>query len=476
MHAHEWHPTRDLGSFRDPSGHVFLFGKRVVRAIYPAGMASYCSVEGSGLLSELADRRLLLSGRRLDPQEIDFSLFASPRGDLPSAVIEHPRLPLISYPYEWTFSQLRDAALAHLDLQIFAFDRNFVLADATPYNMQFSENGLHHIDVLSLRPYREGEYWAGYNQFCRLFLVPLLIEAWNGVPFQPFLKGSLDGMKLSDAQYLLPKSKRLLSLNGLLHIAIHARSERSSSSSRLGDSHKPIRSMPRSRYRAMLTELRVWIEGLKSGRKAKSFWNEYSSVNSYTGRMRDKKKAFVSKFISDQRVTSLWDIGGNAGDFSAVALGRGAGFAVVIDSDLDSLEAAYDRRIRDKLHLLPLVMDCADPSAGAGWNQRERKGLQERANADAVLALAVVHHLAIGRNIPLQEVVNWLMSLAPRGAIEFVPIEDPMVQQMLTLRDVVFSDYHETAFREYVSHRGRITDEHRFSENERLLISFERLQ
>ena len=223
----------------------------------------------------------------------------------------------------------------------------------------------------------------------------------------------------------------------------------------------------------MLTEMRAWIETLKPGRKAKSFWNEYSAVNSYTEYMRDTKKAFVSQFTSNQTVTSLWDIGGNTGDFSAVALGEGAGHAVVIDSDLDSLEAAYTRRKRDGLHLLPVVMDCADPSACAGWNQGERKGLHGRANADAILALAVVHHLAVGRNIPLEEVVKWLMSLAPRGIVEFVPIEDPMVQQMLTLRDVVFSDYHETAFREYVGRGGRIIDEHRFSENGRLLISFE---
>ena len=454
---------------------MFLFGERVVRAIYPAGMANYRSVEGSGVLSELIEQGFLIPGRRLDSREIDYSRLASPRGEVPCAAIEHPRLPLITYPYEWTFSQLKDAALVHLDLQIFALDRNFVLTDATPYNMQFTGNGLFHIDVLSLRPYREGEYWVGYNQFCRLFLIPLLFEAWNGVPFQPFLKGSLDGMKLSDAQYLLPKMKRLLSLNGMLHITLHASSERSNSSSTLRNGDKPRRPIPRSRYRAMLTEMRAWIESLKPGRKAKSFWNEYSTINSYTEYMRDTKKAFVSRFTSDHKVTSLWDIGGNTGDFAAVALGEGADHAVVIDSDLDSLEDAYTRRKRDGLHLLPLVMDCADPSACAGWNQGERKGLHERANADAILALAVVHHLAVGRNIPLQEVVKWLMSLAPRGIVEFVPIEDPMVQQMLTNRDVVFSDYHEAAFREYVGRSGRIIDEHRFSENGRLLISFERL-
>jgi ribosomal protein L11 methylase PrmA len=474
MHASELFPLRDPGSFRDPGGHVFQLGDRVVRAIYSAGMANYRSVEETGVLSELVEQGFLIPAREVSPQEIDYARLASPRGDVPCAAIEHPRIPLITYPYEWTFSQLKDAAVAHLDLQIFALDRNCVLTDATPYNMQFSDSGLFHIDVLSLRPYREGEYWVGYNQFCRLFLVPLLIEAWTGVPFQPFLKGSLDGMKLSDAQYLLPKTKRLLSLNGLLHITIHAGSERANSSSTLKATDKAARSLPRRRYRAMLTEMRAWINGLESGRKSKSFWNEYSTTNSYTDHMRDVKRAFVAKFARDHDVISLWDIGGNMGDFSAVALAEGTRHAVVIDTDLDSLEAAYVRRKRDGLHLLPLVMDCADPSACAGWNQEERKGLHQRANADASLALAVVHHLCVGRNIPLQEVVEWLVSLAPRGVVEFVPKEDPMVQQMLALRDVEFSDYHETAFREYVGQVGRITAEHRFSENGRLLISYER--
>ncbi|MGI9424416.1 MAG: class I SAM-dependent methyltransferase, partial [Hyphomicrobiaceae bacterium] len=461
-------PVRDSGSFRDPSGHVFLCGERVVRTVNSVGMKNFRNVESTGVLSQLAELGYLIPTRELGPQDIDFSTLTSPRGERPCLAIEHPRLPVISYPYEWTFSQLKDAAITHLDLQIAAFDRNVVLTDATPYNMQFSNNGLLHIDVLSLRPYREGEYWAGYNQFCRLFLMPLLLEAWRGVPLQPLLRGCLDGMQLSDAQYLLPATKRFLSINGFLHITVHANSERSNSSRAKQDISTSARPIPRKRYRAMLTEMREWIKGLQTGRKTKSFWNEYSEVNSYSQHMHDVKKDFVARFVRHFKVVSLWDIGGNTGDFSTVALGEGARHATVIDGDLDSLEQAYARRKDTALHLLPLVMDCADPSACGGWNQQERKGLNQRATADAILALAVVHHLAIGRNIPLQGVIEWLVSLAPRGIIEFVPIDDPMVTQMLMFRDVVFADYDEVKFRSYLGHVARIVEEHRFSDNGRL--------
>jgi len=446
----------------------------VVRTVNSVGLANFRNVEQTGVLTRLQELGHLVPTRELGPLDIDFSTLAGPRGEVPSVALEHPRLPLISYPYEWTFSQLKDAAIAHLDLQIVAIDSNVVLTDATPYNMQFHESGLFHIDVLSLRPYREGEYWIGYNQFCRLFLVPLLLEAWSGVPFQPLLRGAIDGMKLSDAQYLLPAAKRFFSINGLLHITIHANSESSGSSSKKSDGKTTQRSIPKTRYRAMLTEMRAWIQGLQTGRRSKSFWNEYSEVNSYSQHMHEVKKTFVAKFIRNSEARSIWDIGGNTGDFSAVALDEGAHQATVIDGDLDSLEKAYTRRKDNALNMLPLVMDCADPSASLGWNQKERQGISQRARADAVLALAVVHHLAIGRNIPLQEVVDWLIGLAPRGIIEFVPKEDPMVKQMLMFRDVEFVDYNEAAFRSYVSRIGRIVDEHRFNDNGRLLVRFER--
>ncbi len=398
--------------------------------------------------------------------------FAGPRGELPEFVIRHPRVSTISYPFEWTFSQLKDAALAHLDLQIAAFDLGFVLSDATPYNMQFIEGKVLHIDVLSLRRYRPGEIWVGYNQFTRLFLLPLLLEAWRGVPFQAMLRGQTDGMSLVDAVKLLPFSKRYLSLIGLMHVTLQERAGRGAGSTQRGAATTV--NLPAARFKALLGELRASIAGLKSARMAPTFWSAYANVNTYSNEMQSVKGNFVRELVKRHGVRSIWDVGGNTGDYSAAALSAGAKHAVVLDGDLDSLETAYRRRTAGEPGLLPLYVDCADPSSNQGWNQAERKGLKERVNADAVLGLAVIHHMAIGRNIPLRSVVDWFLDLAPHGIIEFVPKSDPMVQQMLQNRDDVFLDYDESNFRAYLGTRATTIAEHRFTENGRLLVAYSR--
>ena len=388
-------------------------------------------------------------------------------------VIKHPRVPMISYPFEWTFSQLKDAALAHLDLQIAAFDLGLVLSDATPYNMQFFEGRVVHIDVLSLRPYRPGEIWVGYNQFTRLFLLPLLLEAWRGVPFQAMLRGQTDGMTLVDAVKLLPFTKRYLSLSGLMHVKLQERASRGRSSTGNATAGRHV-TLPANRFRAMLSEMRAFVATLQSARRAPTFWSAYAHVNTYSSEMQSVKSAFVQDLVRRNQIRSLWDIGGNTGDYAAAALAAGAEHAVVLDGDLDSLEQAYSRRLQGHPNLLPLFMDCADPTPSQGWDEAERRGLKARARIDAVLGLAVVHHMAIGRNIPLRAVVDWFVDLAPHGIIEFVPKSDPMVRQMLQHRDDVFLDYDEATFRSYLGARAQTTAEHRFAENDRVLISYTR--
>ncbi|MGE5548786.1 MAG: class I SAM-dependent methyltransferase [Solirubrobacterales bacterium] len=465
---------RDPGSFRDPSGYVYLDGGTVWRTVNACAESAYQALSDSGLIRELCDRGLLIDTVEEPAPALDLQRFAGARGEVPKRLLRHPRVPMISYPYEWTFSQLKDAALAHLDLQIAAFDKGFALSDATPYNMQFLGTKVVHIDVLSLRPYREGEIFAGHNQFCRLFLLPLLLEAWQGMPFQPLLRGRIEGIQPTDAINLLPAMKRWLSLRGLLHVTLPARLEKAGSSSRHGEVGK-LPTLPKARYRAILTDLRAWVAELRSGRKVPTFWKEYAGANSYSDTMQTVKRQFVADFVAASKPETVWDVGGNTGDYSEVALKTGAKRAVVLDTDLDCLEMAYARRKRDGLDLLPLLLDFADPSPSMGWNQSERLGLKERMNADGVVALAVIHHLAIGRNLPLQSVVNTLVKAGSSGIIEFVPKADPMVRGMLSHREDVFHDYDEEHFRQYLAEAGaRIVKEHRFEENGRLLAFFER--
>lgn len=477
--------SRDPGSFRDPAGHVFVLDEVVVRSVNPGAKASFEKVMASGVLGELARRGLMIptslddSGRSLEP-------FTGARGETPSFLLLHPRLDFISYAHEWTFSQLKDAALCHLDVQLGALERGITLSDASVHNIQFHRGKPLHIDPLSLRPYVDGEAWAGYNQFCRMFLLPLLIEAWAGIGFQPLLKGSVDGIPLEYGASLLPRHKLLTSMNGFLHVFLHARMTKSVSSSKPSDNQavkKPA--VPKSQHVALLKELRRWIAGLQSARSRKgntTYWSEYAAVNSYSSDMRQTKAGFVDRFArrlierrsasSSKARTLICDIGGNTGEYSKVTTDAGVDLAIIFDSDLDSLEAAYVR-YQSGVPVFPMLMDIADPSSSTGWDQSERKGLNERSSSvTGVLALAVIHHLCIGRNLPLKAVVRWLVSFAAEGVIEFVPKSDPMVQGLLSHREDVFSDYDEVHFLRYLNEVAHVTDSLRFDSNGRLLISY----
>jgi ribosomal protein L11 methylase PrmA len=463
---------RDSGSFRDPGGYVFVSGNDVVRTVNAPAAANFAALQRSGLLDSLPARGLLINSEILDVPPETLAAYAGARGETAQLLVKHPRVPFISYPYEWVFSQLKDAAIAHLDLQLAALERGFELSDATAYNMQFLGGKPVHIDVLSLRPYQEGKAWAGYNQFCRQFLLPLLIEAWAGVNFQKLYRGGIEGITFDDALAILPKRRLFTSPTGLLHVYLHGKTvARASSSTTAAGQAKPV---PKASYRAIIEQLRNFIRGLESKRRPTSYWQNYASINSYTGEMRDKKLGFVRDWAARHRPALFFDIGGNSGDYSQAAIDGGAGAAVVLDNDIDSLEHCYRSRTRQHGAILPVFMNLADPTPGMGWRQSERKGLDRRATAGGLIALAVIHHMVIRGNLPLDDAVDWLIGMAPCGVIEFVPKRDPMVAQLLRSREDIFPDYDAGSFRAAVSRRARITGEHEFHENGRLIISYER--
>jgi ribosomal protein L11 methylase PrmA len=235
----------------------------------------------------------------------------------------------------------------------------------------------------------------------------------------------------------------------------------------------PARPLPKTQYRSLLEHLRAFVGSLSSSRP-KSYWTAYAASNTYSDAMRGEKLDFVRRWASQAQPRSIIDIGGNTGDFSLAALESGAvSLALVVDSDVDAVEQGY--LARRSPALMHLVMNMADPSPDMGWRQAERQGLSARARQDGAIALAVIHHMVIGGNLPLPQVVEWLVGLAPKGVIEFVPKTDPMVAEMLLLRDDIFPDYTEENFLSLVSAKARITERHRFAQNGRLLVSYERL-
>lgn len=458
------HP--DPGSFRDPRGQIFHIGDRIFRSVTQAGADDYEFVRDSGLIERLQN-----DGRLIVSTSVAKDVLGDHARDV-VYVLEHPRLPLVSYPYEWPFPALKAAALHHLDIQLEALSDSVALSDASAYNIQFRGVQPVFIDLLSFRRYRDGEMWSGHRQFCEQFLNPLLLRAKLGVPHNAWYRGAQEGIGAADLRRLLPWRKKL-SRNVLIHVVAQAALQRTDLAQKDASLATEFK-FPRKKYRDLLTKMRAWIATLEPADKGKTVWKDYAQTHNYADAELSAKKDFIAHFCAAVEPQILWDLGCNTGEFSKVALENGAALSCAFDFDQGALEAAFARATHEHLMLQPLWLDAANPSPNQGWNEAERRGLKTRANADALLALAFVHHLAIGRNIPLRAVVDWIVDLAPQGVIEFVPKDDPKVIQLLALREDIFPDYSEANFRQFLLARASIVETRTVTDSGRVLFWFRR--
>ncbi|HEV2874859.1 MAG TPA: hypothetical protein VGW14_06885 [Thermoleophilaceae bacterium] len=420
------------GSFRDPESRVFYAGEDVYRALSRDGLGDFEALQATGLLD---DPRVVQTERAEDA--------AALRGLLvhePAAVLRHERIPFVSYPYEWTFSMLKDAALLQLDLLLAALDHDLVLKDSTPYNVQFKGARPVFVDVGSFERIREGEPWVGYRQFCMLYLYPLVLQAVKGVPFQPWLRGSIDGITPTQMRALLSFRDRFrkgMFSNVFLHAKLEARyADRPEQTKR-----EVKRLFKKELFVANVSKMRKLVERL-SWDPPEGVWTAYGERNSYTDDDARRKDDFVREVAASRGWNLVWDIGANNGRYSRIAA-EGARTVLAVDADQGPVELLYrDLRGEGGEQILPLTMNLADPSPGLGWRGLERRALAERGKPDLVLALALVHHMAIGANVPVKEFVDWLASLGAGLVIEFPTREDPMVKKLLApKRDGLHPDY-----------------------------------
>ena len=361
-------------------------------------------------------RRALEDGRIVATEEISPGL------------LRHERVPFVSYPYEWPFEMLREAALLELGLLDEALGEGFVLKDGTPYNVQWRGTEPVFVDVGSFERLREGEPWAGYRQFCALFLYPLLLQAYRGIAPQPWLRGSLDGIEPEQARALL-RGRDVLRRGVLAHVVLHARLD-----AKHADRERDVRSeLKQAGFRKELIQanvrrLRKLVEPLRP-KRGRSAWADYREIAPYSDQDAERKERFVRE-AGPARLA--WDLGANDGRF-ARALDAEA--VVAVDGDERVVGELYSRlRGEGSRTILPLVVDLADPSPGLGWLGLERRRLEERGRPDLVLCLALVHHLAIGRNVPFEELVGWLNGLGARLVVEFADRDDPMVERLLAAK------------------------------------------
>lgn len=449
-------------SFRDPGSGVLTSGDSFIRFFRGDAIRDFEQAEANGLLQRLVTSGRLLPFERVVPTP-DVEALAGPG----SLTVRQQALPFVSYPYEWPFSMLRAAALLQLDVLVEALRTGLSLKDGSAVNVQFLGANPVFIDLGSFLRHQGGP-WAGYAQFCRTCLNPLLLTSMMGVPFGPWLRGSPGGIEAADLSRLLPVWRKLRP-PVLTHVWLQAALQ-----NRIG-AVKPSSIKGRALTAKMLvktaTSLAGSITGLKPPKRPTG-WLEYRNPVSYSASARADKLTFVERVLTAAQPKCVWDVGSNNGEFAILAARQGA-YVVATDSAPDVVDALA-RRVEGEIgrRILPLIVDAADPSPAQGWAGGEWAAFADRGRFDLVLMLALVHHLRFGANVPLSRIVPWMAASAPRGIVEFVPKADPMVQQLLRWRADVFDDYDRTTFERLLRSHASIVEVHEVADSARTLYVF----
>ncbi|MGB0119401.1 MAG: hypothetical protein WBP55_00450 [Solirubrobacterales bacterium] len=417
------------GSFRDRDSRVVITDDAVLRALSPEGAGDWDALAATPLLEELVNR-----GDLIATKEVDLAVLEGAKDLLPTGVtrvLEHQRVPFVSYPYEWTFSQLQDAALLQLDLGIAAIDHGLNLKDATPYNVQFQGANPVFIDVGSFETIPEGLPWVGYRQFCMLYLYPLLFQAHKDIPFHPWMRGSIDGIQPIDAIKVFSLRDRLRK-GVFLHTSLHARLDRRANKSGPGDADAPKkeRTVKPEAVKAHMASMRRLVSKLK-WKTGETSWSGYRAHNTYSDDDDKAKQKFVSEVCASDKPALTWDMGCNDGAYSRLAA-ENSEKVVAFDFDHATVESLYrSLKAEGNTQILPLVGNLADPSPGLGWRGLERRTLSDRGTPDLMMALALIHHVSISANIPIAEFLDWVQDLGSNLLIEFPKRTDPMVRALL---------------------------------------------
>jgi len=421
-------------SFRDPCGFLFLAAGELYRQVNASYRADYDALQESGLYAQLVDAGALVAHEEVA---------VSPVTDNAYKVIKPERIPMITYPYEWSFSQLKDAALLTLDIQRKALDRGLTLKDASAYNVQFRGARPVFIDTLSFERLVENQPWVAYKQFCEHFLAPLALMAKKDVSLGQLLRTNIGGVPLALASRLLPWRTRF-SMSLGVHLHLHARTQRSNAAG--GNAQTGKGHFSKTAFLGLVENLRTAVQRLRWIPAGTEWADYYEDNNNYTSASLGAKESIVEQFLQREPLSTTWDLGANTGRFSRLA-SRYSTLVCAWDIDPACVEMNYlQLRGNDSQCVLPLLLDLANPTPAIGWHNRERMSLAERAPADMVLALGLIHHLAISHNLPFVKIAQFLSDTAQRTIIEFVPKQDSQVQKLLQTRTDIFTDYDQAAF------------------------------
>lgn len=458
----------EAGSFRDPAGKIFYKDNKVFRVLENEGIKRFKFLKSSGLLNDIIQKEFLIECKEISDGEMSFENFKE------NKIIEHKKLDYISYPYEWSFEQLKDAAIHHLNFHIYLLKKGATLIDSSAFNIQFNAYKPIFIDLLSIKEYEDGEYWTAHRQFCENFLNPLILKSIKNIDYNNWFKGNLEGITTKDLNSIL-SFKDKLSYNIFTQVVMLDYFDNKVIKSKNFDVNKiNKKKFPKNSFLSMLKNLKNFILNLNI-KKDKTTWDDYSKNNTYKNNEEILKKKIVKDFSEKYKFNILADLGCNDGVYSEISLNSGSKFVVGFDYDLNAVNNAFRLSKKNKLNFLPLYFDASNPSSNLGWYQKERKGFLERTEFNGMLSLAFEHHLTIGKNIPLDQVIEWLVSTAPRGLIEFVPKNDETIKKMIILKGDIFPDYNEENFRRILENKSKIISSTKISESGRKIFEYSKI-
>lgn len=445
----------EFSSFRDPAGELYWQSGEIYRGINPSYERQFEAATRSGLLDACVARGLLLPFELLKP---------SAAGACYIAVLKPRQLPFISYPYEWSFDQLKDAAIATLELHLEALRHGMLLKDATAFNIQWVDGRPCLIDHLSFDLLTEHGVWPAYGQFCRHFLAPLALMAHVDLALGRLLQLYIDGVPLDLAARLLPRRTRFRP-SLFMHLHLHARMVQKHGGSTRKVSGRPLTA---ESLAAIASSLLGLVRKLAPRRQATE-WGSYYSDTNYSETAFSAKERLLRDLVQRSAPRTVWDIGANDGHFSR-AIRDLAGHIVSMDIDPNAVNANYLKCKSEGIaNIVPLVIDVASPTPAVGFANRERPALAERGHPDLIVALALIHHLAISGNVPFAHIAAFLAPQCRDLIIEFVPKSDSQVQRLLLNRHDIFGDYTEERFRQVFSSSFAIIDRRTIPASDRTL-------
>lgn len=427
------HIKKVLSSFRDPSGFLFLRDGLIYRQVNYKYKENYDHLINSGLYEALVGDELLIPHREV---KNEYAM-----SDEAYRIIKPEFIPFISYPYEWCFSQLKDATLCTLKVQRKALDFGMSLKDCSAYNIQFRKGKSVFIDILSFEKYYEGKPWVSYRQFCQHFLAPLALMSYRDIRLNQLLRIYIDGIPLDLASSLLPLHT-FLKFSLLSHIHLHAKSQKHFADKAVGTNSKK---MKRLSFVGLIDNLESSIKKLK-WKARDTQWADYYKDTNYSSNALQHKKQIVSEFLNKTNPNTVWDLGANTGMFSRISSNNGI-LTISFDIDPAAVEKNYLECVKKgETNILPLLLDLTNPTPSIGWENQERMSLLERSPADVVFALAIVHHLAISNNLPLNKIADFFNKICKSLIIEFIPKKDSQVQRLLSSREDIFPNYTQQVF------------------------------